>query len=112
MSPIPTEELSVRIHDLVERFDDLRTELGGFRVEVTERLGAINGSLKSLEVRLDHSVAVAKWTIGILAPIIIALVGAGFWLTWHAAKLDSRVERVESRLDNALLRRGEPKVGG
>jgi hypothetical protein len=40
---------------------------------------------------------VAKWLISIVTPVILARIGTAFWLTWHAAKLDSRVERLELR---------------
>lgn len=77
---------------------EVTIEFGKVRTEVAEQLGTINGTLQRLEERLNHSVSVAKWTIGILMPIIAGLIGTAFWLTWHAAKLDSRVERVEMRL--------------
>jgi hypothetical protein len=40
---------------------------------------------------------------------VISLIGGAFWITWHAAKLDSRVERDESRLDKepAAIRAAE-----
>jgi hypothetical protein len=74
---------------------EVANEFGKLRAEVAKDLGTINGTLVRLETRLDHSVSVAKWTIGILTPVILGLIGAAFWLTWHAAKLDSRVEQVE-----------------
>ena len=108
MAGIPTEHIVDDLKDLREshrqlagEVHELRGELAGFRVEMARDLGAvrtematINGTLKRLEGRLDHSLSVAKWTIGILAPVILSLVGTAFWLTWYAAKLDSRLERV------------------
>ena len=34
----------------------------------------------------------------LLMPVVWALLAGAFWITWHAAKLDSRVERVELHL--------------
>ena len=33
--------------------------------------------------------------VAILIPVIIGLLGSAIGFTWYAAKLDSRVERVE-----------------
>jgi hypothetical protein len=115
MPGIPTEHIVDDLKDLREshrqlagEVHELRGELAGFRVEVARDLGAVrtematvNGTLERLEGRLDHSLSVAKWTIGILAPAILGLIGSAFWLTWHAAKLDSRVERVENAVGAA-----------
>jgi hypothetical protein len=38
--------------------------------------------------QLETSLSVAKWFVGIVAPVIVALIGAAFALTWYAAKLD------------------------
>jgi hypothetical protein len=74
------------------------TEIGGLRSEVVERLGAINTNLERFQARTETALRIAGWALTILVPLVISLVGAGFWITWHAAKLDSRIERVESRL--------------
>jgi hypothetical protein len=68
------------------------------RAEVVEKLGAINTNLEKFQARTETSLRFAGWAITILIPVVISLVGGAFWITWHAAKLDSRVERVESRL--------------
>lgn len=122
-TPAPTELLAEDIRDLREtnhrmaaRLDsldaavrdlgrdlgnlraDMASEIGELRTEVVEKLGAINTNLEKFQARTDTSLRNAGWAITILAPVVIALIGAAFWITWHAAKLDSRVERVESRL--------------
>ncbi len=74
------------------------TEIGGLRSEVVEKLGAINTNLERFQARTETSLRVLGWAITILIPLVISLVGAGFWITWRAAKVDSRMERVESRL--------------
>ena len=96
---------------LAENLNEFRIEVaedfGKLRTDVAEKLGAINGTLERLEGRIGHSISVAKWTIGILMPIILGLIGTAFWLTWHAAKLDSRVERLEhsTRVEQPQARR-------
>ena len=103
---MPTET-DLKLADNLNEFRiEVAEDFGKLRTEVAEKLGAINGTLERVEGRIDHSterleerishsMSVAKWTIGILMPIIIGLIGTAFWLTWHAAKLDSRVERLE-----------------
>ncbi len=94
------KRLAGEVHEIRGELAGLRLEMaekfGEFRTEMAGSLGAINGTLESLRTRLDHSVSVAKWTVGILMPIIVGLIGTAVWLTWHAAKLDSRVERLEN----------------
>jgi hypothetical protein len=72
------------------------------RVEVAEKLGAINANLEAFRARTETSLRVAIWGFAILTPVVISLIGGAFWVTWHAAKLDSRVERVESVLKKDL----------
>jgi hypothetical protein len=73
-----TEELTRRVEDGQKAFME-------FRVDVAEQLSSIRNSL-----------SVAKWAVAVLTPVILGLIGTAFWLTRHAAKLDSRVERVEA----------------
>jgi hypothetical protein len=90
------QRLTEAIDRLAHRVEDGERGLTEFRVDVAEKFGAVNGAIERLGGRLDHSLSVAKWTIGILTPVILGLIGTAFWLTWQAAKLDSRVERIES----------------
>jgi hypothetical protein len=84
--------------ELASEIGGLRAEVGGLRSEVIEKLGAINTNLEKFQTRTETSLRFAGWAITILIPVVIGLIGGAFWVTWHAAKLDSRVERVESRL--------------
>ncbi len=111
-APAPTELLAEDIRDLREtnhrmaaRLDSLETavrdlgrDLGNLRTEVVEKLGAINTNLEKFQSRTETSLRIAGWAITLLTPIVFSLLGGAFWITWHAAKLGSRVERVESRL--------------
>jgi hypothetical protein len=72
-------------------------EIGGLRTEVAEKLGAINTNLEKFQARTETSLRFAGVAITLLIPVVLSLLGGAFWITWHAAKLDSRVERVESR---------------
>ncbi len=86
------ERLADEIHELSRKFDD-------FRVEIAVKLGEINTTLENHQTSLRF----AGRSIIILIPVVITLIGAAFGITWYAAKLDSRVERIESRLDKAPL---------
>jgi hypothetical protein len=77
---------------------ELAYQVGRFRAEVMEKLNAINTNLEKFEARIEASLRFAVWATTILTPVVIGLIGGALWITWHAAKLDSRVERVESRL--------------
>jgi len=77
---------------------DMAAEIGGLRSEVVDKLNAINTNLEKFQSRTENSLRIAAWAITILTPVVLGLLGGAFWITWHAAKLDSRVERVESRL--------------
>jgi hypothetical protein len=93
------ERLSDEIHDLNHRFDVLIHKFDDFRVEITEKLGAINANLEGFRGRTETAFRVAVWGISVAATVAIAGIGAVIAGTWYAAKLDSRMERVESRLD-------------
>ena len=101
------KELREAHRRLAEEAHELRGDLADFRTDMAEKLGTINGTLERLEGRIGHSISVAKWTVGILIPIVISLIGTAFWLTWHAAELDSRVERLEQepRIEQRHARR-------
>jgi hypothetical protein len=88
--------LGGRIDALGGRVEVTR-ELGAVRAEIGKKLGTINVTLERMERRLNHAVSETKWLTSILTPVILGLIGTAFWLTWHAAKLDSRVEWLESR---------------
>ncbi len=68
------------------------------RSEVVNKLNAINTNLEKFQARTVTSLRLAGGAITLLMPVVSGLMGGAFWITWHGAKLDSRVERVESRL--------------
>jgi hypothetical protein len=71
--------------DVVRKLDGITD----FRVEVVQKLEA-------LTVRVSDMLSVTRWTIGILTPILVRLIGSAFALTWYVAKLDSRVGQLET----------------
>ena len=117
MPPSQTDQmLAEEIHELRRDLNDFRVEvaqkveaitqkldsLSDFRLDVVRRLDSLNDfraevvqKLESLSVRLGDVLSVLRWTVGVLTPIIVTLIGSAFALTWYVAKLDSRVERVE-----------------
>jgi hypothetical protein len=74
---------------LAEEIHEFRRDFNDFRVEVVQKLEA-------LTVRISDMLSVTRWTIGILTPIIVTLIGSAFALTWYVARLDSRVGQLET----------------
>jgi hypothetical protein len=68
MPPTPTDQM------LADEIHELRRDVNDLRVEVTQKL-------ESVTVRLGEVLSVTRWTIGILTPIIITLIGSAFALT-------------------------------
>lgn len=104
------DSLDAAVRDLGRDIGSFRTEVatqnGGLRTETTSgtaglrgEMAAINANLEKFQARTDATLRMAGWGVALLTPILGSLLGVGFWITWHAAKLDARVERVESRLD-------------
>jgi hypothetical protein len=88
-------ELREANHRLTESINGVARDLGNFRVEIAKELEVINANL-------EKSATSLKFTgrgVAILIPVVITLIGAAIGITWYAAKLDSRVQQVESRLD-------------
>jgi hypothetical protein len=94
-------EFSMFRPEVVEKLGAIDSNIGSLRAEVAEKLGAINTNLESFRSRTETSLSFARWGIGLMAPVLITLVGAAITLASYAAKLDSRVEHVEHRLDQA-----------
>ena len=70
---------------------------GQFRVDVAERLGSIQASLEGFRGRTETGFKVAIWGIGLASVVAISVIGSVIAGTWYAAKLDSRVQQLESR---------------
>jgi hypothetical protein len=80
--------LADEIHDLGHKFDD-------FRLEVAEKLGAINANLESFRGRTETSFKVAIWALSLASVVAISVLSSVIVGTWYAAKLDSRVQQLE-----------------
>jgi hypothetical protein len=91
MAPTATDQqLATEIHELRRDFHE-------FRVDVAERLGAIQSRLEGFRGRTETGFGVAKWGVGLAAGAILSLIASAMAGTWYAAKLDSRVQQLESR---------------
>ncbi len=89
MAPTASDkELAGEIHDLRSDFHD-------FRVEIAEKLGAINANLEGFRGRVETSLGVAKWVAGIAAGIGVALVGWGYTQAQRAAHVEDAVSSLE-----------------
>jgi len=95
MMPAPTVMLDAAIHQLERKLDDNHREFVTFRIEVVEKLGAINTNLEGFRSRVDTTLAVTRWGIVLAVPIIATLLGSVGAGIWYLAKLDSRVAQIE-----------------
>jgi hypothetical protein len=112
MPGIPTEvlgemieqtnrRLADEVHALGGKVDHAERRLDDFRVEVATELGKINATLESIRTRVDSTASIGKWTVGVLTPVVISLVGAALGIAWYAGRLDSRLEHVEKAVGAA-----------
>src|SRR4051794_36195838 len=95
------EEVRESNRRLAEEVHNLRADFADFRVEVSEKLGSINANLEGFRGRTDTAFKVAGWGVTLAAGVALSVVGSVIAGTWYAAKLDSRVGQVESRLDKS-----------
>lgn len=119
---VTDQQLASEIHELRRDFQDFRVEvaeklgsiqvevaerlasiqvevaknLGSMRVDIVEKLGSIQNSLEGFRGRTETSFRVAIWGIGIASVVALSVVGSVIAGTWYAAKLDSRVQQLES----------------
>jgi hypothetical protein len=84
--------------DLISGIRGLRSEIVALRSDVVDRLDAVDTNMEKIQARVDTALRLEGWAITPMVPVVFSLIGGGFWIAWHAAKLDSRVERMESRL--------------
>lgn len=87
---------------LVEAINGIAKDLGSLRVEVAKDFGAVNASLEAFRARTETSFKVAVWGVTLAVGTILAGVGSAVGITWYAAKLDSRVEQVERRVEETI----------
>ena len=99
---VPTEQLADQIREtnqrLTEAIHQVVAKLDNFRVEVAKDFGQININLERYQAETATSLRFLGRGVLVLIPIVVALIGAAIGGAWYLAKLDSRVERVESRL--------------
>jgi hypothetical protein len=105
------QQLASEIHELRRDFHDFRVEvaeklgsmqvdivqkLGSMQADIVQKLGSIQTSLEGFRGRTETSFRVAIWGIGIASVVAISVIGSVIAGTWYAAKLDSRVQQLES----------------
>lgn len=85
MPPTATDQqLASEIHDLRKDFHD-------FRVEIVDKLGAINTNLEGFKGRVETQLAVARWIAGASTPIILGLLAWAFTATQRATHIEDSV---------------------
>ena len=82
------------------------SDLGSFRAEVAEKFGALNANLEGFRGRAETSLAVARWGVRVLTPLIIGLVGvvvtAAWYGGWNASALNSEVKQLRQDLGSEV----------
>jgi hypothetical protein len=78
------ERLTEAIHDLGHKFDD-------FRVQVADKLGAINTNLETFKGRMETALAVAKWTVTAVVPILLTLIYWSYSATGRAVHIEDSI---------------------
>ena len=99
-------DFRVEVAQKMESFNEIRRDFNDFRVEVVQKMESLTDfrvevvqKLESLTVRMGDMLSVTRWTVGILMPIIVTLIGSAFALTWYVAKLDSRMGLLETSVN-------------
>ncbi len=95
------DRLADEIHALGDKLDHLERRLDEFRVDVAKSFGALTAGLGGFRSRTELALKVAVWGVGLAVTLILAGGGALGTAVWYAAKLDSRVERVEKAVGKA-----------
>jgi hypothetical protein len=88
------DEANERVADELR---ELRREFHDFRVDVAQRMGQIQASLEGFRGRTETGFKVAAWAVTLAIGVALSLVASVITGTWYAAKLDSRVQHLESR---------------
>jgi hypothetical protein len=129
------ERLSAEMRDSNQRLTDaiggLSRDFSNFRVEVTrelgtinvnleknrvetaKELGTINTNLESFKGRIETSLKVATWTLGVAVPILLGLVYWSYTATERAVRIEDSIlalrdhaKAQDSRIDKLLDFRG------
>ena len=88
---------------LTDAITGLSRDFGNFRVEVAKELFFF-GRFGEVNAKLGTTATLLRYVgrgVAILTPVVIGLIGSAIGFTWYAAKLDSRVERVEKAVGAA-----------
>jgi hypothetical protein len=91
------DRLADEIHALGDKLDVVERRLDEFRVDVAKSFGALTAGLDSFRARTELALKVAVWGVGLAVAVILAGGASLGGAIWYAAKLDSRVQQIESR---------------
>ena len=95
--------MPVQTDHLAEEIRDLRKELSGFRLDLAEKLGAINTNLESFKSQVGTKLSVAEWAVRLASPIIVGLIVWAF----ADAQRTTRLEESVVVLRDAVKAQGE-----
>ena len=83
--------MPVQTDHLAEEIRDLRKELSGFRLDLAEKLGAINTNLESFKSQVGTKLSVAEWAVRLASPIIVGLIVWAFADAQRTTRLEESV---------------------
>ncbi len=112
--PAPTQLLAEDLHGLCESnqriaarldaaFREPGRDLGNLRSDVEDRPGAINTNLERAQAGIETQLRFIGRTALLVFPVVLSLLGAALWLTWHANRFNARPEPVEPRLEKPAV---------
>jgi hypothetical protein len=118
--PVPTDQLADEIHDLRKDFNDFRVDvaerLGAINVDIGGKLSMINATLEGFRGRVETKLAVAQWVATVSVPIIVGLVGWAFVSAQKATRLEdsiiASVQRAEHIEKSVIALRDAIKARG
>jgi hypothetical protein len=108
------------IHELGRKFDQFRVdvtrEIGSLRTEMSGQFGTLNANLEGFRGRTETSLAVAKWAVRIVVPVVIGLVGWSYFAVDRAARLEASIvelrehsKDVDQRISRLVELMGTPR---
>jgi hypothetical protein len=102
--PVPTDQLADEIHDLRRDFNDFRVDvaqrLGAINVDIGGKLSTINATLEGFRGRVETKLAVAQWVATVSVPIIVGLVGWAFVSAQRATRLEDSIVASAQRAEH------------
>ena len=85
------QELRQELGELRAEFAQSRQEFSRFRVEVAEKLGAINTNLETLKTRVENSLSIAKWAVTVIIPVVLGVIVWSYTAHERLARIESSI---------------------